>query len=103
MANPVLYGLRDTSSAGDGTTERSGYRTDMPVGGYKDTSRKMPDWKQQDAAESITTKRSADGTFYPPDHACNDYFWQTLLLATGEYPVEIMFQQVCENADLSFE
>ncbi|XP_003382008.1 conserved hypothetical protein [Trichinella spiralis] len=43
------------------------------------------------------------GTFYPPDHACNDYFWQTLLLATGEYPVEIMFQQVCENADLSFE
>ncbi|KRY33446.1 hypothetical protein T01_1994 [Trichinella spiralis] len=29
------------------------------------------------------------GTFYPPDHACNDYFWQTLLLATGEYPVEM--------------
>ncbi|KRX77324.1 hypothetical protein T06_2028 [Trichinella sp. T6] len=51
----------DTSSSEDGTTERSGYRTDMPVGGYKDTSRKMPDWKQQDAAESITTKRSVDG------------------------------------------
>ncbi|XP_003381546.1 conserved hypothetical protein [Trichinella spiralis] len=33
-------------------------------------------------------------TFYPPDHACNDYFWQTLLLATGEYPVEVMFQQM---------
>ncbi|KRX51308.1 Retrovirus-related Pol polyprotein from transposon [Trichinella sp. T9] len=43
----------DTSSAEDGTTERSGYRTDMPVGGYKDTSRKMPDWKQQDAAERM--------------------------------------------------
>ncbi|KRY13814.1 hypothetical protein T12_1811 [Trichinella patagoniensis] len=29
------------------------------------------------------------GTFYLPDDACNDYFWQTLLLATGEYPVEM--------------
>ncbi|KAL1240280.1 Imidazole glycerol phosphate synthase subunit HisF [Trichinella spiralis] len=61
MATLSYMACVDTSSAGDGTTERSGYRTDMPVGGYKDTSRKMPDWKQQDAAESITTKRSADG------------------------------------------
>ncbi|OUC46722.1 hypothetical protein D917_07506, partial [Trichinella nativa] len=61
MATQSYMACVDTSSAGDGTTERSGYRTDMPVGGYKDTSRKMPDWKQQDAAESITTKRSVDG------------------------------------------
>ncbi|KRZ83092.1 Retrovirus-related Pol polyprotein from transposon 17.6 [Trichinella sp. T8] len=61
MATQSYMACVDTSSAGDGTTERSGYRTDMPVGGYKDTSRKMPDWKQQDAAESITTERSVDG------------------------------------------
>ncbi|KRZ81628.1 Retrovirus-related Pol polyprotein from transposon 17.6, partial [Trichinella sp. T8] len=61
MATKSCMACVDASSAGEGTTERSGYRTDMPVVGYKDNSRKMPDWKQQDAAESITTKRSVHG------------------------------------------
>ncbi|KRX98943.1 Retrovirus-related Pol polyprotein from transposon 17.6 [Trichinella pseudospiralis] len=65
----------DTSSAGDGTTEKSGYRTDMPVGGYKDTSRKMPDWKQQDAAESITTKRSVDDRTVPNESNQRRHNW----------------------------
>ncbi|KRZ49693.1 hypothetical protein T02_2406 [Trichinella nativa] len=61
MASQSNMACVDTSSGGEETTERSGYRTDVPVGGYKDTSRKMPDWKQQDAAEFITTIRSVDG------------------------------------------
>ncbi|KRY26727.1 hypothetical protein T03_10519 [Trichinella britovi] len=61
MATQSYMACVDTSSDGEGTTERSGYRTDVPVGGYKDNSRKMPDLKQQDAAESITTNRSVHG------------------------------------------
>ncbi|KRY45385.1 hypothetical protein T03_10583, partial [Trichinella britovi] len=61
MATHSYMACVDICSAEEGTTERSGYRTDVQVGGYKDNSRKMPDWKQQDAAESITTKRSVHG------------------------------------------
>ncbi|KRY45603.1 hypothetical protein T03_14742 [Trichinella britovi] len=58
MATHSYMACVDICSAEEETTERSGYRTDVQVGGYKGTSKKMPDWKQQDAAESITTKKS---------------------------------------------
>ncbi|KRY52577.1 hypothetical protein T03_7872 [Trichinella britovi] len=41
------------------------------------------------AASLVSQYHQLRGTFYLPDDAGNDYFWQTLLLATGEYPVEM--------------
>ncbi|KRX18367.1 hypothetical protein T07_10465 [Trichinella nelsoni] len=54
------------------------------------------------SASSVSQYHQLLGTFYLPDHACNDYFWQTLLLATGEYAVEVMFQQRIYCLDVAY-